>query len=126
MKITRKTCIFDFITEIIYSTLFISLLIYFKKPFGIVNNLPILMGAGAVIYYFLRKRNLDERDYYLYYKVNHFTLCSVILGIVIIKFKLIYSISGISEFMEASWAQLVILVFFFFHGLFGLILFLKK
>ncbi|HHE37206.1 MAG TPA: hypothetical protein ENL20_01365 [Candidatus Cloacimonetes bacterium] len=124
MKITRKLCIFDFIFEVIFGAIFIILIILMKEPTSLIEGLPIGMGGGAIVYYFLRKRNLDERDYYLYYKVNHFTLGAVILGIVAAK--LMNDIPAVSEFIQVNWSQMIILVFFLFHGLFGLILFLKK
>ncbi|MDP8268496.1 MAG: hypothetical protein P9L97_07205 [Candidatus Tenebribacter davisii] len=124
MKIGRKTCIFDFISEIVFGIVFVILIIIYGKPVGILEGLPLGMGGGMIIYYFFRKRKLDERDYYLYYKVNHFTLAAV-MGAVVIS-RLMIDLPRFTEFVNASWAQLVILSFFFFHGLFGLILFLRK
>jgi len=124
MKIGRKTCIFDFISEIVFGIVFVILIIIYGKPVGILGGLPLGMGGGMIIYYFFRKRKLDERDYYLYYKVNHFTLAAV-MGAVVIS-RLMIDLPRFTEFVNASWAQLVILSFFFFHGLFGLMLFLRK
>jgi len=90
----------------------------------VIESLPIGMGGGSFVYYFIRKRNLDERDYYLFYKVNHLTLGAVVLGIVAAR--LLNDIPEAAKFIQMYWAQMMILVFFLFHGLFGLILFLKK
>ncbi|NQT65453.1 MAG: hypothetical protein HQ554_04680 [FCB group bacterium] len=121
---TRKNCIIDFITEIIFGIVFMILIIIYGKPVGLLEGLPIGMGGGMIIYYFFKKRKLDERDYYLYYKVNHFTLATV-MGVVVVS-RLMIDLSRFTEFINASWAQVIILSFFFFHGLFGLLLFLKK
>ena len=121
---TRKNCIIDFITEIIFGTVFMILIIIYGKPIGLLEGLPIGMGGGMIIYYFFRKRKLDERDYYLYYKVNHYTLATVMGAVVILR--LVIDLPKFTEFINASWAQLIILSFFFFHGLYGLILFLRK
>ncbi|MBC8183381.1 hypothetical protein H8E88_20000, partial [candidate division KSB1 bacterium] len=74
MKITRKHCILDFTFEIIFGASFIILLLLMKTPTSTVEGLPLGLGGGSIVYYFIRRRNLDERDYYLYYKVNHLTL----------------------------------------------------
>ena len=121
---TRKKCIIDFITEFIFGIVFMILIIIYGRPIGLLESLPIGMGGGMIIYYFFRKRKLDERDYYLYYKVNHFTLATVMGAVVILR--LVVDLPKFSDFINASWAQLIILSFFFFHGLYGLILFVRK
>ena len=123
-RFTRKNCIFDFIIEIIFGIVFLILIIIYGKPVGLLESLPIGMWCGMIFYYFFKKRKLDERDYYLYYKVNHFTLATV-MGVVVIS-RLMIDLPEFTEFINASWAQVIILSFFFFHGLFGLLLFLRK
>ncbi len=122
--ITRKNCLQNYTVELIMGAVFIALLIAYKKPFGLLEGLPIGLGGGGLFYSFFRKKDLDERDLSLFYKVNHFTLAATIVGIVIVK--LCNDISGLSDFINISWAQMIISVYFFFHGLFGLILFLRK
>lgn len=123
-RITRKACLQNYAVELIMGATFIILLILYKKPIGLLEGLPIGLGGGGLFYSFFRKRDLDERDHSLFYKVNHFTLAATIAGIVVVK--LMQDIPGISEFINACWAQMIISVYFFFHGVFGLILFLKK
>ena len=122
--ITRKNCLQNYTVELIMGAVFIALLIVYKKPVGLLESLPIGMGGGGLFYSFFRRKDLDERDLSLFYKVNHFTLAATIVGIVIVK--LCNDISGLSDFINISWAQMIISTYFFFHGLFGLILFLRK
>ena len=122
--ITRKTCVLNFTFEIITGVIFILFLIINKKPVGMLEGLPIGMGGGAFIYNFLRKWDLDERDYSLYHKTNHLTLAAVVVGIIVVK--LLNDVPGVTEFIDASWAQMIISVFFLFHGIFGLILFNRE
>ena len=124
MGITRKACLQNYTVELLMGATFILFLIIYKKPVGLLVGMPIGMGGGTFIYNFLKKRKLDERDYSLFYRVNHFTLAAIIVGIVTIK--LLNGIPGLADFINASWAQMIISVYFFFNGLFGLTLFLKK
>ena len=124
MKTTRKKFIENFLIEMIFGTLFIALLIFYKKPVGIIEGMSIGTGSVLFLFSFLKRKELDERDYFLYYKVNHFTLASLILGIVLFR-TLSYSLS-LSVFVAATWAPMIMFIYFFFHGLFGLIFFLKK
>ncbi len=119
MKINRKQCIYDFIVEIIFGTIFIISIIVQKTPFAISFDFPVILGLGAFIYYFIRKRDLDERDYYLYYRINHLTLGFMILTIGIPR---IFNF----QFFDQYWASFIMSAFFFFHGSVGLIYFIKK
>ncbi len=124
IRMTRKSCLQNYAVELIMGAAFIILLIIYKKPVGLLEGLPIGMGGGAFGYFFLKKHELDERDHLLYYKTNHLTLAAVVVGIVVVK--LCNDVPGLADFINSSWAQMIISVYFFFHGLFGLLLFLKK
>ena len=123
-RITRKSCLQNYVAELIMGATFITLLILYKKPVGLLESLPIGLGGGTLFYSFFKKSDLDERDHSLFYRVNHFTLAATIAGIVVVK--LCNDVPGLTDFINVSWAQMVISVYFFFHGLFGLILFLRK
>ena len=123
-RMTRKSCLQNYAVELIMGAIFIFLLILYKKPIGLLEGLPIGLGGGGLFYSFFKKRDLDERDHSLFYKVNHFTLAATIAGIVVVK--LCNDVSGLADFINISWAQMIISVYFFFHGLFGLIMFLRK
>ncbi len=123
-RITRKSRLQNYLVELIMGAAFITLLILYKKPIGLLEGLPIGMGGGALFYSFFKRKDLDERDHSLFYRVNHFTLAATIAGIVVVK--LCNDVPGLADFINASWAQMIISVYFFFHGLFGLIMFLRK
>ena len=124
IRMTRKSCLQNYAVELIMGAAFIILLIISKKPVGLLEGLPIGMGGGTLFYGFFKRKDLDERDHSLFYKVNHFTLAATIAGIVVVK--LCNDVPGLADFIDVSWAQMIISVYFFFHGVFGLILFLKK
>ena len=119
MKINRKQCIYDFIFEIIFGAIFLISIFTQKSPFGITFDLPVFVGFATFIYYFIRKRDLDERDYYLYYRINHLTLGFMILTIGILR---IFCL----QFFDQYWASFIMSAFFFFHGSVGIIYFYKK
>jgi hypothetical protein len=117
MNKTRKYCVYDFVFEIAFGLLFIVSILINKPPFGFSLDFPVMTGLGIFLYLFIHKRTFDERDYFLYYRTNHFTLGSMIIIIMISKFCL-------SNLINTYWASFIISAFFFFHGSIGLIFFL--
>ena len=55
----------------------------------------------------------------MYYKINHFTLGLMILTIGILRIFYI-------QFLDQYWASFIMSAFFVFHGLIGMIYFIKK
>ena len=119
MKKSRKSCIQNFIFEIVFGALFIVAIFISKPPFGISLDFPVMTGPAFFLILFVYKRAFDERDYYLYYRTNHFTLGIMILILTISKLWL-------SNFVNVHWASFIISAFLFVHGIIGLIFFIKK
>jgi len=65
---------------------------------------------------FFGKRKMDEREYQLLYKVGCFTLFMVYAAMFFIYFLL----------PSMNWLLALACVFFFFHGLCGLVIFARE
>jgi len=108
MKGVRENLYVRFAVELIVGIIvFLSILLFGEKG-GFSLALMVLLT-------FFGKKKLDEREYQLFYKVDHYTISFVILAMVIIFFLL----------PSINWLLALVSVFLFFQGLCGLVIFAR-
>ncbi len=109
MENIRTNLIARFIVELVIGIIIFSSVLIFKDK-GIISATLI------TVLIFFRKKNLDEREYQLFYKTGHFPL----FILYIIMFVVFYFMP------KANYIAILAAALLFSQGLAGLIIFLRE